>query len=175
MNPEEYQRKINSLGQWYHPVSFNKYLKTNSKYAIRSSIYGIRKWNKVIRRNLPVNLRGKSVLDIGCASGLYSILCAKEGANVVSVELNGNYCRQMELSMEIFSEVDRIDYSKRISIVNQSILEFEFEDYEKFDVVMALNMFYWIADKIDNTEFNNSKIKCQKNYSNNVRINMSAK
>lgn len=140
-----YQQKIKELGDWYQPIEFLEgKLKTGSKYSYGSTLHGKNKWDFILRRNLPKSLEGKKVLDIGCASGLYSMLCAREGANVVGVELDKDGYRQSLLTREIFSQLDGKDYSKNFEILNIDLMDFDWERYGTFDVVLALNVLYWI-------------------------------
>lgn len=148
MNEEKirfYQEKINALGDWYQPISFIPgKLETPSKYGHKSTLHGIKKWQFILRRNLPDNLEGKKILDIGCASGLYSMLCVRAGAEVVGLELSDNGYQQALLTREIFSELDGKDYSQKFNVLKVDLMKFPWEEYQKFDIVMALNVLYWI-------------------------------
>jgi len=163
MNKERvdfYKEKIDAAGQWYQPIEFVKgKLMTKSKYDFASSIHGINKW-KLIRRNLPKNLRGKKILDMGCASGLYSMLCAREGANVVGLELDKEGYEQSIITRDIFSELDGINYSNKFKIIRGNLMNFEWKKYPKFDFVLALNILYWIT-----TPFEKIDIADRKDYS----------
>lgn len=143
---EYYQNKINQLGEWYQPIVFIRgVLEAKSKYRMNSTLHGIYKWNFILRRNLPLLLSGKKILDVGCASGLYSMMCAREGAEVIALELDEDGYQQSLLTREIFSELDGKDYSKNFQIFRKNLMEFEWDEYPKFDVVMALNVLYWIT------------------------------
>jgi SAM-dependent methyltransferase len=144
-----YKQRINGLGNWYQPIRFTPNLQTPSKYDIDSTIYGYNKWTKVIRRNLPKDLKGKHILELGCSSGLYSVLCAKEGAFVTAIELDKQSYEQAKLTIEIFSNMDGIDYFKQIKLLNINFMEHEWEQY---DVVLALNVLYWIAQPYGNLD-----------------------
>jgi 2-polyprenyl-3-methyl-5-hydroxy-6-metoxy-1,4-benzoquinol methylase len=144
-----YKQRINGLGNWYQPIRFTPNLQTPSKYDIDSTIYGYNKWTKVIRRNLPKDLKGKHILELGCSSGLYSVLCAKEGAFVTAIELDKQSYEQAKLTIEIFSNMDGIDYFKQIKLLNINFMEHEWEQY---DVVLALNVLYWITHPYSNLD-----------------------
>lgn len=140
-----YQKKIDELGEWYQPIEFIPgKLKSQSKYRLDSTIHGINKWNFIIRRNLPKNLRGKKILDVGCASGLYSMSCAREGAIVTGIELDEEGYRQSLLTREIFSKIDGIDYTKTMKIIKMDFMNFDWDKHGEFDLVLALNVLYWI-------------------------------
>lgn len=161
-----FQHKINKLGEWYQPIEFVKgELKTKSKYSYKSTIHGINKWDNILRRNLPSNLKGKRILDIGCASGLYSMMCAREGADVTGIELDRDGYEQSLMTREIFSEIDGKDYSKNFNLLNMDLMSFDWEKYGNFDIVMALNVLYWIKipyikiAKEDRKEYGNDHLK----------------
>lgn len=141
----EYKKRIDSLGDWYQPIIFiPDVLETKSRYGFKSTIHGINKWNFILRRNLPNNIKGKRILDIGCASGFYSMLCAREGAQVIGVELDEEGYKQSLLTREIFSELDGVDYRNNFEILKIDLMDFNWDQYPDFDIVMALNVLYWI-------------------------------
>ena len=61
-----------------------RYAKTEQ----RSSLYAYKHFYDVIMGNAPLN--GKRVLDVGCGSGLLSILMARKGANVIAIDVNSD-------------------------------------------------------------------------------------
>jgi SAM-dependent methyltransferase len=162
-----YQKKIDELGDWYQPIEFIKdELKTRSKYDYGSTLHGMNKWNFILRKNLPKKMEGKKILDIGCASGLYSMLCVKEGAKVIGVELDEEGYKQSLLTREIFSELDGRDYSKNFEILHMDLMNFDWDKYGVFDVVMALNVLYWIKipyikiSEKDQKNYNSENLTC---------------
>jgi SAM-dependent methyltransferase len=154
----KYQNKINELGDWYQPIEFiGKKLRSKSRYGSRSTIQGINKWNFIIRKNLPKNLKGLKILDIGCASGLFSVSCAREGADVVGVELDREGYAQSILTREIYSKIDGVDYEKNFRILEEDFMNFDWEKYGKFDIVMALNVLYWVKIPYEKISIENRK------------------
>lgn len=148
---EFFQSEIDKLGEWYQPIQFiPKKLESKSSYSFSSTLHGINKWNFILRRNLPKNLKGKRILDIGCASGLYTLSCAREGATVIGIELDKRGWQQALLTRDIYSKLDNKDYSKQVEILNQNLMEFDWEKYGKFDAVIALNVLYWIETPYEN-------------------------
>jgi SAM-dependent methyltransferase len=140
-----YQNEIKKLGEWYQPIQFIPgALETPSPYSFSSTLHGIRKWNFILQRNVGRNLRGKKILDIGCSSGLYSLLCARAGAQIVGIELDSRAYQQALLTREIFSLLDGRDYAHQVEFINQSLMDFDWEKYGRFDAVIALNILYWI-------------------------------
>lgn len=166
-----YQEKINEMGDWYQPIEFIKgKLRSKSRYNYSSTTQGINKWNFIIRRNLPKNLKGLKILDLGCASGLFSISCARRGAKVVGVELDNEGYRQSLLTREIYSQIDETDYSENFEVIKCDFMNFDWEKYGKFDVVLALNVLYWIE-----TPYEKISSEDRKNYSNENLIDLMKK
>src|SRR5262249_39125817 len=65
---EEAANSIERLGPWYHNVTFATDLMTNPSDAD----YPASRW-RILEPFIPKDLRGKSVLDIGCNSGFFSL------------------------------------------------------------------------------------------------------
>ena len=70
--------KLSEKGQWNCCFDFPFNIKTRTKH-INSPGYNLNKWPRLspILKNLLKN--NKTVLDIGCGDGYYSIECAKMG------------------------------------------------------------------------------------------------
>src|SRR5215471_20825222 len=78
----EMQTVIDRLGPWYHNVVFAPGIMSNPQNAD----YPASRW-RVLDPVIPKDLRGKSVLDIGCNSGFFSLEMKKRGADrVVGVD-----------------------------------------------------------------------------------------
>ncbi len=77
----------NDFKEWYTPVKLGDFIineRTFPKYKerkifLRNNERGESKWNYIIKKNLP-QISGKTICDIGCNIGLYSIFFAKMGA-----------------------------------------------------------------------------------------------
>jgi tRNA (mo5U34)-methyltransferase len=63
---------------WYHTIDLGNGLVTPGVYDYRSNLEAFR---------FPENLKGKTVLDVGAATGFFSFELEKRGARVVSTEL----------------------------------------------------------------------------------------
>jgi tRNA (mo5U34)-methyltransferase len=83
---------------------------------------------------LPTDLRGQSVLDVGCNAGFYSIEMARRGAaRVVGVDSNPRYLAQARLAAEV-------------SGVNLDLRQMSVYDLgslgERFDLVLFMGVLY---------------------------------
>jgi len=85
------------------------------------------------------DLTGKSVLDIGCGTGRYSIECAKRGAKKV---LGIDFAPQMiEFSQNISKQMNT---DKTCSFICDNFLTHPFD--ESFDIILAMGLFDYIED-----------------------------
>jgi hypothetical protein len=99
------------------------------------------------------NMRGKGVLDLGCALGYYSHRLAERGAVVDGVELKTpryEFCQYLSKlyglsnSNPMFYNMDLVDY------VNQELKD-EIKHYEKgYHIVLFLNTIHWVFRKHGN-------------------------
>jgi tRNA (mo5U34)-methyltransferase len=74
---DELSRTIRDLGPWYHNLNFGG-IETNPP----EGDYPARRW-QIFEKLVPNDLRGKTVLDIGCNSGFLSMEMKKRGAERV--------------------------------------------------------------------------------------------
>ena len=79
---EEIKKNLEQNNTWYHTININgiqtKNSRTSSKYQM---------W---VSQIIPVDLTGKSILDVGCSDGFYSFLCEQRNANrVLGIDYEG--------------------------------------------------------------------------------------
>jgi len=72
---DEIRRQIDELGPWFHNLDLHG-VKTAPNHFLGD--YPTVKWKKFANA-LPHDLRGKSVLDVGCNAGFYSIEMKRRG------------------------------------------------------------------------------------------------
>jgi 2-polyprenyl-3-methyl-5-hydroxy-6-metoxy-1,4-benzoquinol methylase len=89
------------------------------------------------------DLKGKSVLDIGCGSGIYSVDFARRGAKrVLGVDFSGN---MLDLARE---EAKKHGLSDTCEFRQQNFLDAADGLGEKFDVTIAIGVFDYLPDPI---------------------------
>jgi len=163
MNKKTKQERIDELGtgnyRWYQPIRFDENLMTHSnKYSdnvfYNLQTFGTNKWNNYIKPNIPFDLKGKTVLDVGCNAGLFLIESLRAGASFAygiepsdGAQFNNGFDKQAELVVEIFSEIDNVDYSKKIKIINKELHKVDFykEIDRNIDITYAMNVLYWLT------------------------------
>jgi tRNA (mo5U34)-methyltransferase len=129
-SPAELQKRIESLGEWFHNIDLGG-VQTAPHHFLGN--YPEIKWSG-FRHAIPSDLHGKSVLDIGCNAGFYSIEMKKRGADrVVGIDFDDRYLAQAEFAAEM-SGAD-IEFRK-MSVYDIGQLK------EKFDWVLFMGVLY---------------------------------
>jgi tRNA (mo5U34)-methyltransferase len=129
-NPAELRKRIDELGEWFHNIDLGG-VQTAPHHFLGN--YPEIKWSG-FKHAIPSDLRGKSVLDIGCNGGFYSIEMKKRGADrVVGIDFDDRYLAQARFAAEM-SGVD-IEFRK------MSVYEID-QLKEKFDWVLFMGVLY---------------------------------
>ena len=76
MASEKIRNGVESLGPWFHNIDLNG-VKTAPQHFLGD--YPAQKWQRFAAA-VPADLSGRSVLDIGCNAGFYSIEMKRRGA-----------------------------------------------------------------------------------------------
>lgn len=127
--------RVAALGPWFHNIDLGNGHATKD-YSIGSepSDHPRGTW-EFVKRALPANLAGKSVLDVGCNAGFYSIEAKRRGASrVLGIDAEGRAIRQALMVRDILG-LD-IEYRR------MSVYAISPADIGTFDVTMALGLLY---------------------------------
>jgi len=128
--PTAIQERIRQLGQWFHNMDLRG-VHTAPNHFLGD--YPAFKWRN-FENAIPSDLRGRSVLDIGCNAGFYSIEMKKRGADrVVGIDFDEVYLEQARFAAEV-NELD-IEF-RELSVYDVGALG------EKFDVVIFMGVLY---------------------------------
>ena len=79
LSHDQIRRRVAALGQWFHNIDLNG-VQTAPDHFLGD--YPAVKWRR-FADSIPADLTGKSVLDIGCNAGFYSIEMKRRGADRV--------------------------------------------------------------------------------------------
>jgi tRNA (mo5U34)-methyltransferase len=128
--PTAIEQRIKQLGKWFHNLDLrgvqtapDHFLGDYPRFKFKNFAHAI-----------PQDLRGKSVLDIGCNAGFYSIEMKRRGADrVVGIDFDETYLDQARFAAEV-SEME-IDFRK-LSVYDVGELG------EKFDLVIFMGVLY---------------------------------
>jgi tRNA (mo5U34)-methyltransferase len=130
LSPEEIRRRAQALGPWFHNLDLNG-VRTAPEHFLGD--YPAVKW-KSFADAIPKDLTGKSVLDIGCNGGFYSIEMKKRGAaRVLGVDFDEDYLAQARFAAQV-TGLD-IDF-RQLSVYDVGALG------ERFDVVLFMGVLY---------------------------------
>ncbi|HEX2121370.1 MAG TPA: TIGR04290 family methyltransferase, partial [Thermoanaerobaculia bacterium] len=131
LSTHDIEQRVRSLGQWFHNLDLHG-VKTAPDHFLGD--YPNVKWQKFAHA-VPRDLRGKTVLDIGCNGGFYSIEMKKRGAaRVVAIDSDDKYLDQARFAAEVSGYPD-IEFRK-LSIYDIGQLG------ESFDLVIFMGVLY---------------------------------
>ncbi|HEX8170796.1 MAG TPA: TIGR04290 family methyltransferase [Thermoanaerobaculia bacterium] len=131
LSTQEIEQRVRSLGQWFHNLDLRG-VKTAPDHFLGD--YPNIKWQRFAHA-IPSDLTGKSVLDIGCNAGFYSIEMKKRGAaRVVGIDSDDVYLNQGRFAAEVSGYPD-IEF-RNLSVYDVGQLG------EKFDVVIFMGVLY---------------------------------
>ena len=133
MNKIEIQNEIKRLGPWYHNIELG------GVFTISPNGFPARGSNhKKIIGSIPENLFGKTVLDLGCNAGYFSMVCKERGSKYVcGIDYNPTYIAQAKFCSKI-KNMD-IDY-RQMSILDIKDLN------KKFDLVLCIGLLYHVPN-----------------------------
>jgi tRNA (mo5U34)-methyltransferase len=87
----ELHQRIQDLGEWFHNINLNG-VQTAPQHFLGD--YPNVKW-KALTRELPQDLTGATVLDVGCNGGFYSLEMKRRGAErVLGLDVDDRYLAQ---------------------------------------------------------------------------------
>jgi len=126
----ETKKMIESNPSWYHYFKFENVETPSGRTSIN--------FQMKMAQKIPLDLTGKSVLDIGTADGFYSFLCESRGAKkVVAVD---------------FLEFDGFKIAKKILQSNVEHRIMYVNDIDKmpetFDIIIFFGVYYHLANPV---------------------------
>src|SRR3982750_3573348 len=130
LTSEQIQQRVKELGRWFHNLDLRG-VKTAPDHFLGD--YPATKWRRFARA-IPDDLTGKSVLDIGCNGGFYSIQMKARGAErVLGLDFDEDYLAQARFA----AEVRGFDIEfRKLSVYDVGALG------ERFDIVLFMGVFY---------------------------------
>src|SRR5689334_16211584 len=127
---EETARRVRELGDWFQNIDLHGIPSAPNHFL---GDYPAVKWQRFAHA-IPDDLTGKSVLDIGCNAGFYSLEMARRGANrVVGIDSEDRYLEQARFA----AEVEGVDIEfRKLSVYEVAQL------HEQFDWVLFMGVLY---------------------------------
>jgi len=130
LSVDQIQARIAELGEWFHNMSLRGVMTAPNHFL---GDYPSQKWRR-FEHAVPADLRGKTVLDIGCNAGFYSIEMKRRGAaRVVGIDSDERYLAQARFAASVLGA--EIEF-KNLSVYQVAELG------ERFDVVIFMGVLY---------------------------------
>lgn len=120
---------IDSVDPWYHRIEVLPGLVTP----------GVNKSQMVLEAlDLPQDLSGKRVLDIGTRDGFFAFECERRGAEVTAID----YMPSQETGFPVAKELLGSD----VEFVQENVYDLSEAKYGEFDLVLFLGVLYHLRD-----------------------------
>ena len=130
VNTDSIRERITRLGPWFHNMTLGG-VQTAPDHFLGD--YPAQHW-RLFENVLPWDLRGRTVLDVGCNAGFFAIKMKERGADrVVGIDSDPRYLAQARLAAEI-SGAD-IEF-RHLTVYEVGALR------ERFDIVLFLGVLY---------------------------------
>jgi tRNA (mo5U34)-methyltransferase len=125
------EERVRELGPWFHNINLRGVWTAPEHFL---GDYPGAKFRRFAAR-LPEDLSGKSVLDIGCNAGFYSIEMKRRGASrVLGIDSDDHYLAQARLASDVL-DFDDIEFAK-LDVYDVGTLG------ERFDLVIFMGVLY---------------------------------
>jgi tRNA (mo5U34)-methyltransferase len=126
------EARIAELGPWFHNIELDGVWTAPNHFLGNYPHFKFERFAHA----LPADLTGKTVLDIGCNAGFYSMEMAKRGADrVVGIDSDPRYLAQAQLAAETLGFAGRIEL-RQLDVYDVGALG------ERFDVVVFMGVLY---------------------------------
>ena len=126
---EEIKEKINQI-KWHHQFEIINGLFTPGSY----SPDGLLK-----RLNLPTDLSGKRMLDIGARDGFFTLQAVKRGASVIAVD----YMPADQMGFNLTMQANGV---REVEFIQTNVYELPQLDLGTFDIILFLGVIYHVPD-----------------------------
>ena len=142
---EEIKQNLEQNNTWYHTININgiqtKNSRTSSKYQM---------W---VSQIIPVDLTGKSILDVGCSDGFYSFLCEHRNANrVLAIDYEGFDLQKKMPESEKKINANNFELYKKFLDSKVEYRNLDVNDIdmikETFDFVLFFGIYYHLENLI---------------------------
>jgi tRNA (mo5U34)-methyltransferase len=130
LSPDEIRRQAQALGPWFHNILLHGVPTAPDHFLGDYPAVKFQHFSAAI----PQDLTGKSVLDIGCNGGFYSIEMKRRGAErVFAIDFDSEYLAQARFAAKVLG-LD-IDFA-RMSVYDVGAIG------ERFDIIVFMGVLY---------------------------------
>jgi len=148
MNKDEIEKRIAEVPFWWHSINLPHGVVTPGKVKDSDIL--------MKRLQLPSDLSGKRVLDIGAWDGYYSFECEKRGAQVLAID---NYNRMEVEEERQFASIANRGFlvareilESRVDYMNLDVCDIEVDVTGSFDIVLFLGVLYHLRSPLSALE-----------------------
>ena len=119
-----------ALGPWFHNIDLGGVMTAPEHFL---GDYPAVKWRR-FAHTIPADLSGRTVLDIGCNAGFYSLeMKSRGGARVLAIDVDLDYLRQARFAAETLGASIEFIQMSAYDIASLG---------ERFDIVLFLGVLY---------------------------------
>jgi len=130
MNQARISARVQELGEWFHNLDLGG-VRTAPHHALGD--YPSCKWRRFAHA-IPESLAGKTVLDVGCNAGFYSLEMKRRGAlHVLGIDEDEDYLAQARFAAEVSGM--QIEF-RRMSVYDVGALG------ARYDLVIFMGVLY---------------------------------
>ena len=130
LSTHEIEQQVQSLGPWFHNLDLSGVMTAPNHFL---GDYPRVKWRRFADA-IPADLAGRSVLDIGCNAGFYSLEMKRRGAGrVLGIDFDDTYLAQARFAASV-ADLD-VSFAK-LSVYDVGALK------ERFDLVLFMGVLY---------------------------------
>ena len=134
LSPAELQREAQKLGRMFHSIDLGGDYWTDGLKTRERMEFELAAWQ------FPSDLHGKTVLDIGCADGGWSVAALRRGArSVLSIDERMTGGMQFLLANRVFP----------LEFRQMDLFSAEFADLPVFDVVLFAGVLYHVQHPLE--------------------------
>jgi tRNA (mo5U34)-methyltransferase len=131
-DPAGLRQRIDALGPWFHNIDLGGIATAPDHFLGDYPRFKFARFADA----LPADLSGKSVLDIGCNAGFYSVEMKRRGAaRVVGIDSDERYLAQARLAAEVLGFAGSVEF-RNLSVYDVGALG------ERFDLVIFMGVLY---------------------------------
>ena len=133
---------------WYQPIDFGPGTERIAFQNPDNNLHGKRKFNFIIKRNLG-DIRGKTILDLGCNTGVISACIAEQGAElVIGVDRVRKIQQTRFVSQMLWKNYGNLVF-KGIDILNVGAFSLFVDKIDSIDWVTMINFAYYMGEEIE--------------------------
>lgn len=131
-NNHSLKEQLAALAPWFHNIHLPDGTQTAPDHFLGD--FPAFKWEQIAPA-IPGDLSGKTVLDVGCNAGFYTIELAKRGAHVTAIDLDPHYLKQAEWA------VAQHGLQENVVLKQQQVYDLGREEKE-YDIIWFMGVFY---------------------------------